>query len=146
MSQYILDTNHLRAYEDFQPNVMAKIQAIGMQNIALTTITLEEQAQGWLKAIKSASQAPLPKRAEKFQWAYNGLRQSVQLVNQFELLEFPIASYERFLDFRRQGIRISTNDLQIASIAIEMGRVVVTRNLRDFEQVPGLQIENWFQG
>jgi tRNA(fMet)-specific endonuclease VapC len=145
MSRYILDTNHLRAYEDLQPNVMAKINAIGIQNIALTVITVEEQAQGWLKAIKFASQAPLPKRAEKFQWAYSGLKNSVQMVNQFELLEFPIAAYDRFLDFRRQGIRISTNDLQIAAIAIEVGQVVVTRNLRDFEQVPGLQLENWFQ-
>jgi tRNA(fMet)-specific endonuclease VapC len=143
MNRYILDTNHLTAYQFLQSNVMAKIAAIGMPQIALTGITIEEQAQGWLKAIKSASQAPLPRRAEKFSWAYGGLRMSVQMMNQFEILDFSIASYGRFLEFRRQGIRISTHDLQIASIAIEVDGIVATQNLRDFEQVPGLQVENW---
>jgi tRNA(fMet)-specific endonuclease VapC len=143
MSRYILDTNHLRAYAYLQPNVMAKITAIGMSQIALTGITVEEQAQGWLKAIKSASQAPLPKRAEKFSWAYSGLRMSVQMMNAFEILDFSIAAYDQFLAFRRQGIRISTHDLQIAAIAIGVGGIVATQNLRDFEQVPGLQVENW---
>jgi tRNA(fMet)-specific endonuclease VapC len=143
MNRYILDTNHLTAYQFLQSNVMAKIAAIGMPQIALTGITIEEQAQGWLKAIKAASQAPLPRRAEKFSWAYGGLRMSVQMMNQFEILDFSIASYGRFLEFRRQGIRISTHDLQIASIAIEVDGIVATQNLRDFEQVPGLQVENW---
>jgi tRNA(fMet)-specific endonuclease VapC len=143
MSQYILDTNHLRAYEYFQPDVMARITTIGLPNIALTGITVEEQMQGWLKAIKSASQAPLPKRAEQFSWAYSGLRMSVQMMNQFEILDFSATAYDRFLAFRRQGIRISTHDLQIAAIAIDVGRTIATQNLRDFEQVPGLQIENW---
>jgi tRNA(fMet)-specific endonuclease VapC len=89
MNRYILDTNHLTAYQFLQSNVMAKIAAIGMPQIALTGITIEEQAQGWLKAIKAASQAPLPRRAEKFSWAYGGLRMSVQMMNQFEILDFP---------------------------------------------------------
>jgi predicted nucleic acid-binding protein len=38
---------------------------------------------------------------------------------------------------------ISTHDLQIAAIAIDVDRIVATQNLRDFEQVPGLQVENW---
>jgi tRNA(fMet)-specific endonuclease VapC len=143
MSQYILDTNHLRAYEYLQPNLMARVMAIGMSQIAITGITVEEQAQGWLKAIKSASQAPLPRRAEKFSWAYGGLRMSVQMMNRFEILDFSGTAYDRFLEFRRQGIRISTHDLQIAAIAIDVGGIVATQNLRDFEQVPGLQVENW---
>jgi tRNA(fMet)-specific endonuclease VapC len=143
MSRYILDTNHLRAYEYLQPNVMAKISTVGMKQIAITGITVEEQAQGWLKAIRSASQAPPPKRAAKFSWAYGGLRMSVQMMNAFEILDFSIAAYDRFLEFRRQGIRISTHDLQIAAIAIEVGGIVATQNLRDFEQVPGLRVENW---
>jgi tRNA(fMet)-specific endonuclease VapC len=143
MSQYILDTNHLRAYEYLQPDVMARVTAIGLSNIALTGITVEEQMQGWLKAIKSASQAPLSKRAERLSWAYSGLRMSVQMMNRFEILDFSVTAYDRFLAFRSQGIRISTHDLQIAAIAIDIGRTVATQNLRDFEYVPGLQIENW---
>ena len=34
-------------------------------------------------------------------------------------------------------------DLKIASIALANGVLLLSANLRDFEQVPNLRVENW---
>jgi tRNA(fMet)-specific endonuclease VapC len=43
----------------------------------------------------------------------------------------------------RQGTPIGNMDLMIAAHALSQGRVVVTNNVRHFEKVPQLQVENW---
>ena len=43
----------------------------------------------------------------------------------------------------KQGIPISWADLQIASIAIANEFTLITGNLRHFNRVPGLNVENW---
>ena len=48
-----------------------------------------------------------------------------------------------FTRFRKQGIRIGTMDLRIASIALAHVATLLTRNTVDFAQVPGLCFENW---
>jgi tRNA(fMet)-specific endonuclease VapC len=49
----------------------------------------------------------------------------------------------QFETLRRQRVRIGTVDLRIASIALARGFTVLTRNLVDFERVPGLAAEDW---
>ncbi len=43
----------------------------------------------------------------------------------------------------REGRRLDEPDLRIASIALARGLTVVTGNVRHFERVPGLVVENW---
>lgn len=36
-------------------------------------------------------------------------------------------------------------DLRIASIVLANGATLLSRNLRDFDRVPGLRVENWLE-
>jgi len=41
------------------------------------------------------------------------------------------------------GTPLATADLQIASIALAHNLILITGNVRHFERVPGLIVENW---
>jgi len=43
----------------------------------------------------------------------------------------------------QRGTPIGDADLRIAAIALSRGLIVVTGNVREFQRVPGLQVENW---
>lgn len=44
----------------------------------------------------------------------------------------------------REGQPIESADIFIAATALAHNLILVTRNLRHFERVPGLVVENWF--
>jgi tRNA(fMet)-specific endonuclease VapC len=60
-----------------------------------------------------------------------------------QVLPFDDLAGSQFEAIRRQRVRIGTMDLRIASIALARGFTVLTRNLVDFERVPGLAAEDW---
>ena len=46
----------------------------------------------------------------------------------------------------RSGTPLAEPDLRIASIALVRGLILVTRNVRHFQRVPELTVENWIDG
>jgi tRNA(fMet)-specific endonuclease VapC len=46
-------------------------------------------------------------------------------------------------DLERQGLPIGINDLHIAAHARSEGLTLVSNNLREFQRVDGLLLENW---
>ena len=46
-------------------------------------------------------------------------------------------------ELERRGTPIGAYDLLIASQALSLGLVLVTNNVREFERIPSLKIENW---
>jgi tRNA(fMet)-specific endonuclease VapC len=59
------------------------------------------------------------------------------------VLAFEQRSYQQFTTLRQQKIRIGTQELRIAAITLTIGATLVTRNRRDFAQVPGLTLADW---
>jgi tRNA(fMet)-specific endonuclease VapC len=139
--RYILDTDHLSLYERSDPQVCAKILQVRQQllTVTLTTtvVSVEEQYAGRLAQIRKAS------TPEALVFAYGKLKATIGLFSVLEILEYDLQADAFFRSFRQAGIRIGSQDLRIASIALAQQGILITRNLQDFEKVPGLQIQDW---
>ena len=60
-----------------------------------------------------------------------------------QVLAFDDAAARTCEELRTQGVRVGTMDLRIASIALSRDLTVLTRNLVDFQLIPGLRVEDW---
>ena len=70
-----------------------------------------------------------------------------QLLASLTVLSLDEPSDRHYADIRaaleRAGTPIGNHDLFIAAHARSRGMTLVTHNMREFERVPGLQIEDW---
>lgn len=136
MTRYVLDTDHLSLYGRSHPVVISRIRAAQIQ-LNTTAINVEEQLRGRLAQVAEAKNG-----VAQFH-AYQRLTETVLLLSEFIILPYNQSSHEIYQGLKRQRIRIGTQDLRIASITLAHDGVLLTRNLRDFEKVPGLLLQDW---
>jgi tRNA(fMet)-specific endonuclease VapC len=75
--------------------------------------------------------------------AYGRFQRSIEALTRLTILPFDGSAARLFEDLKRQCPRVGTMDLKIAAICIIHDSLLLTRNLSDFEKVPGLRAENW---
>jgi len=138
MTLYILDTDHISLQQRFHPAVLQRLHALrDDDSAAVTVITIEEQIRGRLEIVRRHGASPLQVAA------YAAFQQTLRYFASWQVLDVTQAAFEQFSALRQQRIRIGAQDLRIAAIALVQGATVVTRNTRDFAQVPGLVSEDW---
>lgn len=137
MSLYVLDTGHLSLYRYGHIEVTTRIEATPADQLAVTVITIEEQLRSWYTQVRRA------RDADKLARAYQGLHEVAETARFIRVLPFTRAAVDRYLHLRKQLPRLGKLDLSIASIVLESEGILVTRNRRDFEQVPELPFEDW---
>jgi tRNA(fMet)-specific endonuclease VapC len=137
---FLLDTDLVSLDQRGHPLVRARVQMAGPSQVATSIITVEEQVRGWLAAIRAAT-TPAARVT-----AYERLRMAVEYFASFSIMDYTAAADALVHDLRRQGLRIGTQDLRIAAVALVNRATLVTRNSVDFQQVPGLVIEDWSGG
>ena len=137
MSSYIFDTDHVTLHQHGHPVVVRRLAQLGISSIVVTIITAEEQMRGRLDVVRRNSTSPRQVQA------YAALQATIHYFQQIPILEFDQAAYDRFMALRQQRIRIGSQDLRIAAITLAAGGILVTRNQRDFAQVPDLMLEDW---
>ena len=135
----VLDTNHFGELErDASPGrrLTARLRD-ATEERALGIATIEELLRGWLAEIKRASDL------DRQIYPYTRLQRQVETLGNWTILGWDAEAAALFRSLRAQGVRIGTMDLKIACICLAHDATLLTRNTRDFAQVPGLRFENW---
>ena len=137
MTLYVLDTDILTLYQAGHPTVIQHVQRCPADQLAVSVISVEEQLTGWYTKLRRA------KKRDQLARAYQRLAQAVNFLAHLRILSFPEPSIERYENLRAVHRHIGKNDLRIAAIVLAQAAILITRNLQDFRQVPGLDIEDW---
>lgn len=130
--RYLLDTNTCIAIiRKKSPTVVQKIRQHPVTAIAISTITIAELQYGVQRSGKTS--------------------QNQQALNQFLLpflfLDFDYAATQEYGIIRAylevQGTPIGSLDMLLASQARGHSLIFVTNNVKEFQRVPNLEIEDW---
>jgi tRNA(fMet)-specific endonuclease VapC len=139
MSLHVLDTDTLTLFQEGHPVVTRRFLSHPADEVAVTVLTVEEQLSGWYTEVRKA------KRPERLAWAYRRLAANVRFLARLQILAHDEPAIRRYEQLRKQKVKVGKFDLRIAATVLEHGAVLVTRNLRDFQRIPGLQVEDWSQ-
>jgi tRNA(fMet)-specific endonuclease VapC len=137
MSLFVLDTDSLTLLLRGHAEVSRQAGAHDPGGLALTIVTVEETLTGWYSQIGRA------KKDDQLIRAYAALQQAVEFCARVQILPMDDAAMATFRGLRSAKRRMGTNDLRIAAIVLARGGVLVTRNVRDFRAISGLQVVDW---
>jgi len=132
--RYLLDTNILSdLIRNPRGAAARRLAEVGVNAICTSIVVACELRYGAARR----DSAPLTQRVEA-------------LLSSLPVLPFEADADNHYADIRaaleRVGRLIGGNDLLIAAHARSLGATVVTHNLREFERVPGLRVEDWLVG
>jgi tRNA(fMet)-specific endonuclease VapC len=127
---YLLDTNICIHYFKGQFEVKEKIEKIGYDKFAISEITLAELIFGAEKSQKRDDNIAV---VENFS-------EKVTIIPIFQSINIYAREKARL---RKKGTIISDLDLFIGATAISNKMTLVTRNVREFERMTNLNVENW---
>src|SRR5438445_6314516 len=137
----LLDTDHLTILQqEGQPSydrLRARLAEHPEEPIAVTVISFQEQMQGWMAYLNQA------RTARGVLLAYEKLLGVLRYFSNATVIPFNQAAQAELERLRKQGIRIGTLDLRIASIALAQKCMLLSGNLKDFRKVPELSVEDW---
>jgi len=131
MLKYMLDTNVVIYVIKRRP-----IEALAAFNkhaghLCISSITLAELLHG----------------VEKSDRPEHNLRQVEDFLSRLDVLEYGNKAAEHYGNIRavleRQGQTMGVNDLHIAGHARSESLILVTNNVKEFERVEALRLDNW---
>ena len=130
---WVLDTNTLIYFFKGEGNVAKEMLSRSPDSIGIPSIVLYELKVGIMKSTSPRKRA----------------RQLEELMAVVRILPFgdteaAVSAVIRS-NLEKNGTPIGPHDVLIAGTAKACNGVLVTRNTTEFQRVPGLALENWYQ-
>lgn len=141
---YLLDSDLFSNYRRERPGATPLVRRVEAERqagtVRLSILTVQETLHGATGVVNSFRSQ---KKPEKFAAALRFLEVAVAEIHRFPVLGYDAASLQQ-LEHLTDGFKKPMKaDLCLAAQALAHGLTVVTRNTRDFSQVPALRIETW---
>ncbi|WP_439473748.1 type II toxin-antitoxin system VapC family toxin [Algoriphagus formosus] len=128
--KYLLDTNICIHFLRGKYELIEKFEQLGTENVAISEITLAELVFG----------------AENSKNPQKNLDLVEVFANQVVILPIFSAIYlygKEKARLRSKGLMISDFDLLIGCTALEKDLIMVTENLKEFQRISSIKLENW---
>lgn len=126
----LLDTNIVVAYLNGQGNIAERI-ADRLSEIAIPSLVAAELYYGARASTRSE----------------DNLAKLDQLCATIPILNFDLPTARQFgilkADLRKRGRLTGEVDAWIAAMALAHSATLVTHNIKDFQHIPGLRLEDW---
>jgi tRNA(fMet)-specific endonuclease VapC len=139
--KYLMDTDHVSILQDrSEPGftaILGRIGRISPTEFGYSIISFHEQVVGGHTYIN---------RARGLDGVVRGYGILGRVLKDFAataVMPFDDPASAVFARLSSQRVRVATLDLRIASIALSLGLILLTRNRGDFGRVPGLVTEDW---
>lgn len=128
----VLDTSILIAYERQAIDVDLFVEKRRQEAVGISVITAAELLHGVHRADTPARRMKRTAYVEK-------------LLNSLTVYPFDMATARTYAELwatlQRRGLRVGVHDVMIAATALSLGFSIVTLNLRDYEKIDGLTVE-----
>ena len=135
--QYLLDTNILIEFMKGNDAVVEQILKVGTERCCISVVSLQELYFGAYKA-----------KEKKQEYYEKELMRIGKLRERFTVLPLPEEAdgYGRIkMALYKKGKPVDEFDMLIGGHALTAGLTVVTDNVKHFELMPSVKVENWMK-
>lgn len=105
--------------------------------IAASIVSYDEQTRGWLGYFAKS------RTGEAQLKAYDKLLKHLAYWRRVPVVPFDPEALSQYERLRAMKLRVGSNDLRIAATALSRNVLLLSRNIRDFKNIPGLRVEDW---
>ena len=130
--KYLLDSNICIHFFRGKFGVFEILESVGLKNCAISEITLAELVFG-------AEKSDYPQKNKEI---INEFTDQITILPIFDAI--PKYAKEK-VRLQKEGKIISDFDLLIGCTAIENDLIMVTENVKEFERISDIMIENWIK-